>query len=65
MSKGDDESKKITKTFYKASRLFACNMKPYSADEIMKQAIAVFAKESCSASFQSKAKKLQRSNYGN
>ena len=53
-----NESEEITKTSYKVSHLLACNMKPYSDGEIMKQAIAIFAEE-CSASIQLKAKKLQ------
>ena len=37
------ESEEITKTSYKVSHLLACNMKPYSDGEIMKQAIVMFA----------------------
>ena len=54
------DSEEITKTFYKVSHLLACNMKPYTDGEIMKQAI-MFAEE-CFASIQLKAKKLQLSN---
>ena len=57
-----NESEEITKTSYKVSHLLACNMKPYSDGEIMKQAIVIFAEECCSASIQLKAKKLQLSN---
>ena len=57
-----NESEEITKTSYKVSHLLACNMKPYSDREIMKQAIVMFAEEYCSASIQLKAKKLQLSN---
>ena len=52
-----NESEEITKTSYKVSHLLACNMKPYSDGEIMKQAIVIFAEECCSASIQLKAKK--------
>ena len=57
-----NEFEEITKTSYKVSHLLACNMKPYSDEEIMKQAIVIFAEECCSASIQPKAKKLQLSN---
>ena len=57
-----NESEEITKTSYKVSHLLACNMKPYSDGEIMKQAIVIFAEECCSASIQLKAKKLLLSN---
>ena len=57
-----DESQEIAKSSYKVNHLLACNMKPYSDGEIMKQAIAIFAQECCSASIQPKAKKLQLSN---
>ena len=57
-----NESEEIAKTSYKVSHLLACNMKPYSDGEIMKQAIVIFAEECCSASIQLKAKKLQLSN---
>ena len=50
-----NESKKITKTSYKVSHLLACNMKPYSDGEIMKQAIIIIAEECCSASIQLKS----------
>ena len=53
-----NEFKEITKTFYKVSHLFTCNMKPYSDGEIMKQAIVIFAEECCSASIQLKVKKI-------
>ena len=56
MFKGN-KSEEITRTFYKVSYLLACNMKPDSDGEIMKQAVATFA-ENFSASIHLKAKKI-------
>ena len=53
------ESEEIAKTSYKVSHLLPCNMKPYLDDEIMNQAIVIFAEECCSTSIQLKPKKLQ------
>ena len=58
MLKCVNEVEEIILTSHKVSHLLARSMKPYSDDEIMKQAIAMLADECCFTGIQLKAKKL-------